>query len=145
MSSLLATPERVLGQATHRPEGAVTREAVGPDQYRITVLEHQVEGLTRALRSRDVIGQAKGILVAHYGISADDAFMLLARVSQHSNIKLTEIAAAFVARVRARGPAHPQQCRVVTEILEGLLAGTERAAAGRQSTGPTRDENDGDR
>jgi hypothetical protein len=122
MSSLLASPDRAVDHPTHRPGGDTTREAVGSDQYRITVLEHQVEGLTRALHSRDVIGQAKGILIAHYGISADDAFALMARVSQHTNTKLAEIAPAFVSRVRERGPAHPQQCQVVTEVLEGLLA-----------------------
>ena len=64
------------------------------------------------------LDQAK---VCHYGISADDAFTLLVQFSQHTNTKLAEIAPAFVGRVRERGPAHPQQCRVVTEVLEGLL------------------------
>jgi hypothetical protein len=127
MSSLLAGPGRVVDHATRRPRPDTTPEAVESDQYRITVLEHQVEGLIRALRSRDVIGQAKGILIAHYGISADDAFTLLVQFSQHTNTKLAEIAPAFVARVRERGPAHPQQCRVVTEVLEGLLTRTQPA------------------
>ena len=122
MSSLLAGPGRAVDHATQLPRADTPRETVGPDQYRITVLEHQVEGLKRALHNRDVIGQAKGILIAHYGISADDAFTLLVQFSQHTNTKLAEIAPAFVGRVRERGPAHPQQCRVVTEVLEALLA-----------------------
>ena len=132
MSSLLAGPDRAVDHATHRPGGDTARTAVGPDLYRITVLEDRVEGLTQALHNRDVIGQAKGILVAHYDISADEAFTLLTRVSQHTNVKLDEIAQIFVARVRERGPA--QQCRVVTDVLEGMLARTrrtERTAAGR--------------
>ncbi len=144
MSSLLVGSERAVDHDTHGAGGERTRDAVGPDQYRIAVLEHQVDGLTRALRNRDVIGQAKGILVAHLGVSADEAFRLLARCSQHSNIKLSEIAPAFVARVRERGPAHPQQCGVVIEVLEGLLARTERTAAGGETAGPLRDD-EGDR
>ncbi len=45
-----------------------------------------------ALGSRDVIGQAKGILMERYKLRADDAFLLLARVSQRTNRKLVEIA-----------------------------------------------------
>jgi hypothetical protein len=120
MSSLLANPDRAVHHAAARhPEGDTTR---------IIQLEHEVEGLTRALHSRDVIGQAKGILIAYYNISADDAFMLLVQVSQHTNTKLAEIAAVLVTRVRECGPAQPQQCQVVTEAIEGILAGSEREA-----------------
>jgi len=128
MSSLPAGPERAVDHAAHPPGGDTPRTAVEPHQDRMAVLERQVEGLTRALHSRDEIGQAKGILIAHYGISADDAFALLVRLSQHTNTKLAEIAHTIVAGVRECGPAHPQQCRVVTEVLEGLLARSQRAA-----------------
>lgn len=129
MSSGLVNPDRAVHHDT-RPEGDTTREEVRLDHYRITQLEHQVEGLTRALHSRDVIGQAKGILIAHFGIGPDDAFTLLVHFSQHTNIKLAEIAAVLVTRVRERGPANPQQCHVVTEVIDGLLVGTERVAGG---------------
>ncbi|WP_041292336.1 GAF and ANTAR domain-containing protein [Kineococcus radiotolerans] len=45
-----------------------------------------------ALVSRDVIGQAKGILMERYRLDADQAFALLARVSQDANRKLREVA-----------------------------------------------------
>ncbi|SNS33409.1 GAF domain-containing protein [Geodermatophilus saharensis] len=48
--------------------------------------------ITTALASRDVIGQAKGILMERYKITADVAFALLAKTSQDSNRKLTEVA-----------------------------------------------------
>jgi GAF domain-containing protein len=50
------------------------------------------QDLQAALGSRDVIGQAKGILMERYKLPADDAFLLLARVSQRTNRKLVEIA-----------------------------------------------------
>lgn len=51
------------------------------------------EQLEEALRSRDVIGRAKGILMARENISDDEAFDLLRRASQRMNIKLRDVAA----------------------------------------------------
>ena len=48
-----------------------------------------------ALGNRDVIGQAKGILMERHGIAADAAFGVLSRVSQAENMKLAEIARRF--------------------------------------------------
>jgi hypothetical protein len=52
----------------------------------------RVSGLTVALQSRDVIGQAKGILMERFGITQDQAFSMLAESSQHTNMKLVEVA-----------------------------------------------------
>ena len=48
--------------------------------------------LAEALTNRDLIGQAKGILMERHKISADQAFLVLARTSQHTNRKLHDIA-----------------------------------------------------
>jgi putative methionine-R-sulfoxide reductase with GAF domain len=50
------------------------------------------DGLREALVARDVIGQAKGILMATQQVDADTAFDLLRRTSQKQNLKLREIA-----------------------------------------------------
>lgn len=50
------------------------------------------EQLAKALEGRDVIGQAKGILMAREGVTADGAFDILRRGSQRLNIKLRELA-----------------------------------------------------
>jgi GAF domain-containing protein len=50
------------------------------------------EQLEQALVSRDVIGQAKGILMERQGCSAEDAFDVLRRASQRQNRKLTAVA-----------------------------------------------------
>jgi AmiR/NasT family two-component response regulator len=50
------------------------------------------EQFTNALASRDLIGQAKGILMERFDINAVAAFELLRRLSQESNTKLVEIA-----------------------------------------------------
>jgi GAF domain-containing protein len=49
-----------------------------------------------ALANRDVIGQAKGILIERHRITADAAFGVLSRVSQAENRKLAEIARRLV-------------------------------------------------
>ncbi|WP_406602119.1 GAF and ANTAR domain-containing protein [Lentzea kristufekii] len=58
----------------------------------------QAEQLRRAIDSRDVIGQAKGILMARRGLTADEAFDLLRRSSQHLNVKLVELAEIIAGR-----------------------------------------------
>ncbi len=54
--------------------------------------------LRRAVESRDVIGQAKGILMQRRGLTADEAFDLLRRTSQDLNVKLAELAATLATR-----------------------------------------------
>lgn len=52
--------------------------------------------LNEAMASRSVIDQARGILIANTGCSAEEAFDLLKQQSQHENIKVREIAAQIV-------------------------------------------------
>ena len=54
------------------------------------------EHLREALESRDVIGQAKGIIMARRGCTPDAAFEALRKVSQHRNIKLRQVAEQVV-------------------------------------------------
>lgn len=54
------------------------------------------ENLARALTLRDVIGQAKGILMERHKITGEQAFGLLVRASQHANTKLAEVASYLV-------------------------------------------------
>jgi transcriptional regulator with GAF, ATPase, and Fis domain len=54
------------------------------------------EQMEEALRSRDLIGQAKGILMAREGITADQAFDMLRRASQRLNVKLRDVAGSIV-------------------------------------------------
>nr|WP_274617545.1 GAF and ANTAR domain-containing protein [Nesterenkonia sp. AY15] len=56
----------------------------------------QVSQLHEAVQSRDVIGQAKGILMERYRITDHQAFLLLAKASQHTNKKLQVLAEDLV-------------------------------------------------
>ena len=52
----------------------------------------RTDHLRAALLNRDVIGQAKGIIMVRYDLDADAAFRTLNRLSQAQNVKLSEIA-----------------------------------------------------
>jgi GAF domain-containing protein len=63
--------------------------------------------LNQALDSRAVIDQATGIVMAQSGISAEQAFTMLARLSQNTNVKLRTIAAELVDGYGPRRPGPP--------------------------------------
>ena len=52
----------------------------------------KLDQLNEKAATRDLIGQAKGILMERYKLTGDQAFRVLIRVSQQSNRKLREIA-----------------------------------------------------
>ncbi len=58
--------------------------------------DRRAANLTEALRTRELIGQAQGILMERERITADQAFDVLRRASQHMNVKLRAIAANLV-------------------------------------------------
>ncbi|GHD61376.1 hypothetical protein GCM10010317_055040 [Streptomyces mirabilis] len=60
-------------------------------------LRAQNEQLSRALKSRAVIDQARGMVMALAPCSSERAWDLLVDVSQHCNVKLRNVAAALVA------------------------------------------------
>jgi len=63
------------------------------------------ESIQRALEHRAPIEQAKGMLMAIHGIDADEAFDLLRKQSQETNVRLRTVAANFVEQLSA--PAAP--------------------------------------
>ena len=52
--------------------------------------------LTHTIETRELIGQAQGILMERHKITSDKAFALLIRVSQQKNMKLRDIAEQLV-------------------------------------------------
>jgi transcriptional regulator with GAF, ATPase, and Fis domain len=62
--------------------------------------------MDQALASRDLIGQAKGIIMAREGVTAEQAFAMLRRASQDLNMKLREVAERVAYTGQA--PAEPE-------------------------------------
>jgi GAF domain-containing protein len=77
--------------ATHASLALAHTEAVA-------ATELETAHLRRAVESRDVIGQAKGILMQRRGITADEAFDVLRRASQDLNVKLADLARTLATR-----------------------------------------------
>jgi len=63
----------------------------------------EVHHLNEALASRQVIGQAIGVLIERFKLDEQAAFNFLARLSSHSNTKLRDVAARVVADAVASG------------------------------------------
>jgi GAF domain-containing protein len=61
------------------------------------------EQFTRALASRDVIGQAKGMIMERYSVDAVQAFALLRKLSQDSNVPLIEVATDLTRKATSSG------------------------------------------
>jgi hypothetical protein len=55
--------------------------------------ERQIDQLGLALHNRNIIGQAQGVLMERYGITADQAFDYLRRISSTTNRKVAVVAA----------------------------------------------------
>jgi hypothetical protein len=66
--------------------------------------------LRAAIESRQVIGEAIGIIKAQGGVSSDQAFVMLSKASQRMNLKLRELA------------------RRIADGEQPVLPGSERAA-----------------
>jgi len=60
------------------------------------------EQLRQALASREIIGEAKGIIMERQSCTRDEAFDILRRASQRENRKLRDMAEDLVLRVEAR-------------------------------------------
>jgi GAF domain-containing protein len=54
------------------------------------------ENLREAIATREIIGEAKGILMARQGCTSDESFDILRRASQRTNRKLRDIAVELV-------------------------------------------------
>jgi len=67
---------------------------------------NEAANLTTAMRSRAVIEQAKGVIMATSGRTADEAFDLLRMQSQQENRKLRDVAADIIDHQR-RSPETP--------------------------------------
>jgi AmiR/NasT family two-component response regulator len=91
---------------------AASPGAYGPDAESVGLLfaahaavamsgAEEVAQLRQAASSRDLIGQAKGILMERYDLGSDEeAFDLMVRASQSSHLKLHLVARQLVERRR---------------------------------------------
>jgi hypothetical protein len=68
---------------------------------------HELGMAHEALETRDIIGQAKGVIMAAMACPPDEAFNMLRQQSQAENRKLVEVAAEIANRAWRRPGAPP--------------------------------------
>jgi len=108
--------------------------APGPD--RETLLD-EVRNLHRALLTRGTIDQAKGVLMAVYGLDADAAFAMLVWYSRRANLALHELSARFLDSVRA---ARSEPLTMIsTDVLLAELTYRPPETGGRYDEGTRTD------
>ena len=84
---------------------------------RLAALQKEVSQLRHAVVSHAVIDQAIGVVVAVGGLSAGQGWEALVRVSQHTNIKLREVARRLVEWPASGSLPEPID-RALTEAME---------------------------
>ncbi|MET0964900.1 MAG: GAF and ANTAR domain-containing protein [Nakamurella sp.] len=82
--------------AVFRPQDEVTGLLLATFAAVAIADAQQQEHLRAGLKSRDLIGQAKGVLMERYHIDERKAFALLVRLSQDNNRRLIDIADRLV-------------------------------------------------
>ncbi|MEW1643954.1 ANTAR domain-containing protein [Streptomyces sp. NPDC091219] len=108
----VADARRGSSATTHDPleEYGVSDEA---EELRVEVVQ-----LKRAMLTRSVIDLARGVLMASFGLSPEDAWNVLVSVSQHTNTKLHQLAEELVDSVNgAPLPDHLQR-RISLAVAE---------------------------
>lgn len=83
---------------------------------RIQELRSTAENLTHAMESRSSIEQAKGLVAGWVGCTVDQAFELLAQLSQDRNVKLRDLATLLV-----RDPASPELRSLLSVVAPRVL------------------------
>jgi hypothetical protein len=96
-------------------------------------LRAERDGLRRAMQSRALIEQAKGVLMAGLRLTADEAFARMLEVSQRSNVKLAQVAATVVATV-SPPPEPPTPLRPGPAVQDGHGVGGPDGATPAEPT-----------
>jgi PAS domain-containing protein len=107
------------------PSDGTDRQAATDLADQVRSLSGEVAGLRRAMRTRGVIEQAKGMLAQRLGCSPEQAFGHLSRLSQEHNVRLAELAAKLVHRAlpapdEATDPPAPATAGQETEGYQRL-------------------------
>jgi anti-anti-sigma factor len=102
-------------------------------------LRVEVVQLKRAMETRPVIDLARGVLMASFGLSPEDAWTVLVTVSQNTNVKLHHLAESTVAAVQ--GEPLPEALRQqLSAAVAELVPPRPAAGHGTDVPGPAPEE-----
>jgi anti-anti-sigma factor len=92
--------------------------ATAADDSALQDLRIEVVQLRRAMQTRPVIDLARGILMASFGLSVEEAWRVLVLASQNTNTKLHHLARDLVSAVRGDPPADVVQEQVAAAVAK---------------------------
>ncbi|MET9079958.1 ANTAR domain-containing protein [Streptomyces sp. NPDC004232] len=98
----------------HPDAGRPRRMREGPEDG---LLQTEVVQLRRALRTRPEIDLARGILMASFGLNADEAWNVLVAASQNTNTKLHLLAEDVVTTVQGTSLPDPVQRQLTAAVV----------------------------
>jgi len=108
-----------VGRGLVGPHGKVEQVTgffVDLTEIRQSETQHEVDlALIGIARTRSVIDQAKGIVMAQAGCDADEAFAMLRKSSSYQNVKLNELARGLDERV-SNPPPHQDRVQLSTVL-----------------------------
>ncbi|MFF7446412.1 MULTISPECIES: ANTAR domain-containing protein [unclassified Streptomyces] len=89
------------------------RDEPGDETDRVFALQAEVEQLKEAVTAHAVVDQAIGMVVALGRVTPDEGWAVLKEVSQHTNIKLRNVAELIL--IWGRSGQMPPEIRVALE------------------------------
>ncbi|KMS85376.1 ANTAR domain-containing protein [Streptomyces sp. NRRL WC-3725] len=105
---------------------------IGRDEQtdQVKALQEEVEQLRRALGSHALVDQAIGVVITVGGLRPEQGWEVLRHMSQHTNIKLRE-----VARCLVEWPSRGRLPEVIRRALPAAVehVRTQAEAAGREN------------
>jgi hypothetical protein len=96
-------------------------------------LHMELEHALQAMAAREVIEQAKGLLMGYYRCDAQLAFALLRELSQRSNVKLRRVAVDIMDRARIQGRV---DFPGIDAVAESVLATSDDTSTGPEAAVP---------
>lgn len=106
LSIRLETPDRVFGSLNAYSADAddftdsdvEVMQYLGAHASAAISASQRTDGLGAALESRNLIGQAQGVLMVVYDLDSEGAFQYMRRLSMDDNTKLREVAGQIIAQ-----------------------------------------------
>lgn len=95
-----------------------TEEALAPERSELDRLRAELAQRRDQLTNQPTIDQAKGMLMHNFGLSPNEAFALLRRLSQDTNVKVRVMAEELVGALTGR--VSVQAARDVVTVIEDL-------------------------
>lgn len=90
-------------------------------ETQVAQLQRKIDNLWLALGSQRLIGVAVGLLAQKYGMSTSEAWERLASLSQHTNVKVRDIARALVEAFD--GAPRTDDAALLAEVTRRLPGG----------------------